>query len=103
MKIKKKSSIQKQIQFLHIFFQLKIHRWLKDLFKSGLKKPLTEHEIYTNLNKNDSARLTDLFEQEWEKEKRSKKPRLLNVIWKICVSKIIAFSCIYSAIDIGLR
>lgn len=69
----------------------------------GIQRPLDSHDIYTNLSKNDSARLTNKFEDEWEKEKRSKKPRLLNVIWKEFVSKVIVYSFLYSAVDIGLR
>ncbi|XP_055302412.1 probable multidrug resistance-associated protein lethal(2)03659 [Sitodiplosis mosellana] len=79
--------------------------WLKDLFKLGLRKSLDACDIYDNLKENDSAGLKVDFEDKWEKEKKreKRKPRILNVIWRISLSKTLGFSVLYSLIDILLR
>lgn len=80
-------------------------RWLKNLFRAGLQKPLESKDIYRNLESNGSALLMDKFEKCWSTElsRADKKPSLRNVIWKTCVSKFIGWSFLYSAIDIFLR
>lgn len=80
-------------------------RWLKDLFRLGLQKSLSPHDVYTNLKENDAAMLTDRLQTEWKKEinREGRKPRILNVIWRVFVSKIIGFSFLYSILDIFLR
>lgn len=82
-----------------------IFRWLKDLFGLGLKRPLNAQDMYQNLSENDASKLADQFEVDWKAEKyRMKgKPRILNVIWRVCVSKMIGFSFLYSAFDIILK
>ncbi|XP_031633880.1 probable multidrug resistance-associated protein lethal(2)03659 [Contarinia nasturtii] len=79
--------------------------WLTDLFKLGLHKPLVASDIYKNLHANDSVKLTQKFNECWEEEKNhgKKNPRIKHIIWKLCVSKIIGFSFIYSLVDIFLR
>lgn len=61
--------------------------------------------MYLNLNENDASKLADQFEVDWKEEKyRIKgKPRILNVIWRVCVSKMIGFSFLYSVFDIILK
>lgn len=81
-------------------------RYLIDLFELGLKKPLTVHDVYKNLSANDAAKLTEKFNSAWETElahSAKRKPHIFNVIWKVCLSKIIGFSFLYSTIDIFLR
>lgn len=81
-------------------------RWLIDLFKLGLQRPLSAHDVYKNLNANDAAKLTEKFNTAWETElahSAKRKPHIFNVIWKVCISKIIGFSFLYSTIDIFLR
>lgn len=75
------------------------------MFKLGLRKSLTPHDVYTNLRANDAARLTEKFQTEWKYEKNRKtlKPTILNVIWKVFVSKIIGFSFLYSIVDTCLK
>lgn len=93
----------KLFYFLPFFFKF---RYLIDLFKLGLKKPLTAHDMYKNLNAIDAAKLTEKFNSEWETElahSAKRKPHIFNVIWKVCISKIIGFSFLYSTIDIFLR
>lgn len=82
---------------------INIFRWLKDLFRLGLKKPLDTQDIYKNLSQHDSARLTEAFNEEWEQEKCRKRPRLLNVIRKIYINKLIGLSFLLSAVDIASR
>lgn len=84
-------------------FFINICRWLKDLFRLGLKKPLDTQDIYKNLSQHDSARLTEAFNEEWEQEKCRKRPRLLNVIRKIYIHKLIGLSFLLSAVDIASR
>lgn len=78
-------------------------RWLKDLFKLGLKKPLDTQDIYKNLIQHDSARMTKQFDELWEHEKYSKRPRIFNVIRKMYINKVIGLSILYSMLDILSR
>lgn len=78
-------------------------RWLKDLYKLGLTKPIDTQDIYKNLAQHDSARLTDKFNELWDQQKCQKRPRLFSVIRKIFIHKIIALSLLLSAVDIASR
>lgn len=73
--------------------------------KLGLRKPLTPHDVYKNLDANDAARLTEKFQTEWknEKNRKTQNPKIVNIIWKVFVSKIIGFSFLYSIVDTCLK
>lgn len=84
---------------------LTTHRWLKDLFRLGMRRSLNARDIYKNLRANDAAMLADTFQVAWTAEigKQRGAPRIWHVIWAKCVSKVIGYSFLYSALDILCR
>lgn len=80
-----------------------VHRWLKDLLKSGLEKPIDTQDVYKNLKQNNAAQITDRFNELWQQELRQKRPRIFNVIRKMFINKVIGLSILYSAVDIISR
>lgn len=84
---------------LHLLFL----RWLKDLFKLGLERPIEEKDIYQTLPEHESERLLNVFSAEWEKERERKRPSLFNVIFRVFVKKILLLSVCYSFLDTTLR
>lgn len=84
---------------LCVFFNNYKFRWLKDLFKLGLQRPLEEGDIYQTLQAHECSKLSARFSELWEQEKEKKTPRLFNVIRKIYAKKIIGISVLFTAID----
>lgn len=71
-----------------------------------MQKPLSARDIYKNLKENDAAALAQRFDAEWTAEKShgaKRKPHIFNVIWRVCISKVIGFSFLYSLLDILLK
>lgn len=80
-----------------------INRWLNDIFKLGLRRPIEEKDIYKTLNGHESKQLTDKFSTVWETEKTTMKPNILRVIQKIYIKKILSASLLYTIFDIFSR
>lgn len=78
-------------------------RWLKDLLKLGLEKPIDTQDVYKNLKQHDAARITDRFNELWQNESNQKRPRIFNVIRKMFINKVIGLSILYSIVDIISR
>lgn len=73
------------------------------LFLKGIKKDLTEDDMYRHRNEHDAGRLCDKLEIAWNKErKRKKDPSLLKVLFKIFKIDIILL-VIWAAIIDGVR
>lgn len=79
-------------------------RWLKDLLKLGLEKPIDTQDVYKNLKQHDAAQITDRFNELWQNEiSNQKRPRIFNVIRKMFINRIIGLSILYSIVDIISR
>lgn len=78
-------------------------RWMKDLFRLGLKRPIEISDIYQNLSAHDSARLATRFDKLWSEEKKTSRPRIFTVIAKLYWVQIISLSIGFAAVDIISR
>lgn len=78
-------------------------RWLKDLFKLGLKRPIEEEDIYATLKNHKSSLLEAQFTRLWSEELKKKHPRFLTVILKCFGAKIFGFGIIYTSLDTLMR
>lgn len=76
-----------------------VRRWLKDLFKLGLQRPIENEDIYRTLKEHECTRLSDHFETLWDEERKKRQPRLLTVIRQVYAKKIIGISILFTAID----
>lgn len=59
-----------------------IIRWLRDLFKVGLKRQIIEEDIYECSPKYSSDEVTKRFEMLWEDEQLKPQPSLIKVALK---------------------
>lgn len=96
------------IYLLYFYFSTKLiwylnSRWLNNLFKLGLKRPIEEGDIYETLKSHESKRLADEFTILWENEKLSARPSFLNVLYRIYAKKVLLISLIYTAFDVFVR
>ncbi|XP_017023787.2 probable multidrug resistance-associated protein lethal(2)03659 [Drosophila kikkawai] len=70
--------------------------WMRDLFKRGLKGPLTDEELYQHRKTLDSERVTNKFAELWDDELKRDDPSVVRMILraygKIFVPLGLAFS-----------
>ncbi|KAH8258396.1 hypothetical protein KR038_011034 [Drosophila bunnanda] len=70
--------------------------WMRDLFKRGLKGPLTDEELYQHRKTLDSERVTNKFAELWDDELKRDDPSVVRMILraygKIFVPMGLAFS-----------
>ncbi|XP_068155675.1 ATP-binding cassette sub-family C member 4 [Drosophila tropicalis] len=67
--------------------------WMRDLFKRGLKGPLTDEELYQHRKSLDSERVTNKFNELWEDEKKRSNPSVVRMILR-------AYGCVF--VPLGL-
>uniref|UniRef100_A0AAG5CQF6 Uncharacterized protein n=1 Tax=Anopheles atroparvus TaxID=41427 RepID=A0AAG5CQF6_ANOAO len=78
--------------------------WLKNLFQTGLKRPIDETDIYETLSAHQSAQLSYLFESQWQAEKkRTDMPSFLRVICRIYWRSILGYGSMYTLVDLLAR
>lgn len=85
---------------VHPFF----FRWLHDLLRLGLKRPIVNDDIYRTLKSHESKTLTDTFSERWNHKCRNKnKPKLSRVLRQIYAKRVIGVSFIYTILSIAIR
>uniref|UniRef100_A0A182YG78 ABC transmembrane type-1 domain-containing protein n=1 Tax=Anopheles stephensi TaxID=30069 RepID=A0A182YG78_ANOST len=78
--------------------------WLKDLFRTGLKRPIDETDIYETLSSHQSAQLSYQFERHWKAEQKGNdRPSFLRVICRIYWRSILGYGSIYTIVDLLAR
>uniref|UniRef100_A0A182S9W8 ABC transmembrane type-1 domain-containing protein n=1 Tax=Anopheles maculatus TaxID=74869 RepID=A0A182S9W8_9DIPT len=78
--------------------------WLKDLFRTGLKRPIDETDIYETLSSHQSAQLSYQFESHWRAEQRcNDRPSFLRVICRIYWRSILGYGSMYTVVDLLAR
>lgn len=51
--------------------------WIRDLYRTGLKRPITEDDIYEPLEDHESVKIADKFAELWQNELKRKNPSVL--------------------------
>ncbi|XP_050068097.1 ATP-binding cassette sub-family C member 4-like [Anopheles maculipalpis] len=78
--------------------------WLKDLFQTGLKRPIDEIDIYETLSNHQSAQLSYQFERHWKEEQKcNDRPSFLRVICRIYWPSILGYGSMYTIVDLLAR
>lgn len=73
-----------------------ICRWMKDLFRRGLKGPLEDEELYQHRKDLDSERVTEKFSVLWEDECKGKNPSIVRMIVKAYGSVFLPLGVVFS-------
>lgn len=76
-----------------------LYRWLKDLFKLGLSRPIEEGDIYKTLKAHESKKLSENFAALWVEEQKNEKPSLFRVMRKMYAKKILGIGIFFSFVD----
>lgn len=76
-----------------------IYRWLKDLFKLGLSRPIDEKDIYKTLKAHESKKLSENFAALWTEEQKNDKPSLFRVMRKMYAKKILGIGMFFTFVD----
>ncbi|XP_052864944.1 ATP-binding cassette sub-family C member 4-like [Anopheles cruzii] len=79
--------------------------WLKNLFQTGLKRPIEETDIYDTLSQHQSAQLAFEFERQWKQERKrnQQSPSFLRVICRIYWRHILGYGSMYTIVDLMAR
>ncbi|XP_065085907.1 ATP-binding cassette sub-family C member 4-like [Ochlerotatus camptorhynchus] len=73
--------------------------WLGGLFRTGLRRPIEESDIYEPLSSHQSEQLTYQFEDRWKRELKRDKPSFLAVIRVIYGWTILSKGFLYTSVD----
>lgn len=73
--------------------------WLRDLFRTGLERPIDESDIYEPLSSHQSEQLTYRFEDCWKRQLKRDKPSFLAVIRVIYGWTILSKGFLYTSVD----
>ena len=74
-------------------------RWLKDLFKIGLKRQIVEEDIYECYQEHSSDEVTRNFEMLWEEEQTKPKPSLVRVATKTFWLRVIIVGIFFGTFE----
>ncbi|XP_044266869.1 ATP-binding cassette sub-family C member 4-like isoform X2 [Tribolium madens] len=78
--------------------------WTFPMFQKGLKKDLSEEDIYPILEKHKSYQLANQIEKEWfRQQKSSTKPSLWKAIWHIFKWDILQYMALYAFLNWFIR
>ncbi|XP_058060768.1 uncharacterized protein LOC131211356 [Anopheles bellator] len=79
--------------------------WLKNLFQTGLKRPIEETDIYDTLSQHQSAQLAYEFERQWKQERKrnQQSSSFLRVICRIYWRHILGYGSMYTIVDLMAR
>ncbi|RZC33096.1 multidrug resistance-associated protein [Asbolus verrucosus] len=96
---------QQKYSLLGTFVEiLKRFSWTIPIFKKGLKKELSEEDLYQTLREHESNRLAKKLEKAWDDQlKQNLKPSLWKAIWKIFKWDISLSMALYFFIEFILK
>ncbi|EAT35435.1 AAEL012386-PA [Aedes aegypti] len=73
--------------------------WLKDIFRAGHRKEITENSLYAALPEHRSQRLADQFDQLWAEELQRPQPKLLRALWRGYGKATLLWAILYSLLE----
>lgn len=78
-----------------------IHRWLRDLFKIGLRRQIVDEDIYECYDEHSSDKVTSPVEKLWEDEQSQtkRKPSLIRVALKAFWFRVIVVGFFYATFE----
>lgn len=70
--------------------------WLRDLYKTGYSRPITEDDIYTTINHYRSERVGERFANIWSDEVKSGKPSVFSLFYRAYGNRIMFWGILFS-------
>lgn len=55
--------------------------WIRNIFKIGLKRPITASDVYEPLSCHESEKISETFSRLWARELKKKEPSVLRMIY----------------------
>ena len=74
--------------------------WIHELFAVGLKRQVTEDDLYEVLEEHKSEKIHNRFSQLWADELKCKKPSFMRVLYKSYCIGIMVWGFLYSVLEI---
>lgn len=73
-----------------------LNRWLKSIFKIGMKRSIDDDDIYAVTNNLRSDRNTEIFAKLWEIEQNAENPSIFRVMMKIQGFNVLSVAILFS-------
>lgn len=70
--------------------------WLRDLYKTGYNRPITEDDIHKTKNHHKSERIAERFCEVWDQELKSGKPNVFRLLYKTYGKPILIVGVLFS-------
>lgn len=80
-----------------------INRWMKDLFKLGMKGPISPDEIYRPKSSLESETNSNKFVEKWSDELKRNSPSILRAIFKIYGVPLLLLGISFSIVESAMR
>lgn len=80
-----------------------MRRWMKDLFKLGMKGPISPDAIYRPKSTLESKRNTDAFSEKWSDELKRNSPSILRAIFRIHGVPLLLLGISFSVLESTMR
>lgn len=79
-------------------------RWLKNLVRIGLSRPIRNSDVYQTLDSHESKRKTDTFLHHWNiHTSKTKHPKLITVFAHVYAAKVLSISLLYTFFSVSIR
>lgn len=79
------------------------HRWMKDIFKLGLKGTISLDQTYKPKSSLESNRISTKFIKLWAKELKNDHPSVVRVIYKMYGFPLIILGVMFSIVETSMR
>lgn len=77
--------------------------WMKDLFRKGYQRPLTEDDLYDNKPTLNSQPLTNKFLKLWNDELTREKPSIFRMLFRAYGTLLIIMGVLYCVLETGCK
>ncbi|KAJ3656119.1 hypothetical protein Zmor_015217 [Zophobas morio] len=77
--------------------------WTVPIFRRGLKKDISEEDVYQTLQHHQSEGLANRLEKAWKTQQKTASPSLWKAIWKVFKLDVIVCLTLCSFIELGLK
>lgn len=77
--------------------------WCRDLYKVGLKRPITDEDVYETIGHHESKRIANRFTNLWEQELKKSNPSTLSLFFNAYGWKIAIFGLLFSITESFVR
>lgn len=73
--------------------------WCRDIYRVGLKRPITDEDVYETLNHHESERIASRFSKLWDQEMKSKNPSTLRMFFNAYGWPVLIYGLLFSVCE----